>query len=71
MLITDGRTIPSGCGILIHIYDAHRDTRFYSEPEKFNPDRFLPENSKGRHPFAYIPFSAGLRNCIGNYIHLN
>lgn len=58
--------VPRGCMIGIHIYDLHRNPNIYPEPEKFDPDRFLPEKVQGRHPFSYVPFSAGSRNCIGN-----
>ena len=58
--------IPAGTEVSYHSYDIHRDPNFWEEPNKFDPDRFLPERSQGRHPFSYIPFSAGPRNCIGN-----
>ncbi|XP_068626931.1 cytochrome P450 4C1-like [Battus philenor] len=58
-------TVPAGTLCHIHIYDLHRNESCFPNPTKFDPDRFLPENISGRHHYAYIPFSAGPRNCIG------
>jgi len=58
--------IPKGTSVGVSIHTIHHLKEFWPEPEKFDPLRFSPERSVGRHPFAYLPFSLGRRNCIGN-----
>ncbi|GBN29366.1 Cytochrome P450 4c3 [Araneus ventricosus] len=60
-----GYTIPKGSSGIVLSYYLHRDETVFPDPEKFDPDRFLPENEINIPDFTYIPFSAGPRNCIG------
>jgi len=58
-------TIPAGVAIFVEIYSLHRSPECYPNPEEFNPDNFLPERVRERHPYAFIPFIAGPRDCMG------
>ncbi|XP_018324991.1 cytochrome P450 4C1-like isoform X2 [Agrilus planipennis] len=60
-----GYYLPRDTEVNVHIMDLHLNEKLWPDPYRFDPDRFLPEATKHRHPFAYIPFSAGPRNCIG------
>ncbi|XP_043832010.1 cytochrome P450 4F22 [Dromiciops gliroides] len=61
----DGRVIPKGTICLVSIYGTHHNPSVWPDSKVFNPYRFDPENPQQRSPLAYIPFSAGPRNCIG------
>ncbi|XP_017006511.2 probable cytochrome P450 4ac2 [Drosophila takahashii] len=64
-IVVNGLIMPKDTQINIHIYEIMRDPRHFPDPDVFQPERFLPENTVNRHPFAFVPFSAGQRNCIG------
>jgi len=60
-----GYHIPKGTTVAISMYAIHRQEHLYPDPERFDPSRFTAENVAARHRFAYLPFAAGHRNCIG------
>jgi cytochrome P450 len=66
----DGMKIPAGARMLLFPYATHRHPDFWEEPERFNPDRWLPERESARDPHAYHPFSAGQRICLGSNFSL-
>jgi cytochrome P450 len=60
-----GYRVPKGSNIVISQWVMHRDARFFRDPEKFDPDRWSPERAQEVLKFAYFPFGAGPRGCIG------
>ena len=67
LTLDDGRSIrlDKGTIITIPIYAIHHLEEYYPEPEKFDPDRWSPENKSKLNPYAFLPFGMGPRNCIG------
>lgn len=58
--------IPAGTNVIIALYAISRDPQYFDQPDEFIPERFLAtNNSSKKNSFAFVPFSAGPRNCIG------
>lgn len=61
----DGFVIPARSTVFVCPYATHRLPGLWPQPERFDPDRFLPERTASRNAFSYLPFGAGQRTCIG------
>jgi len=62
---TRGRLVPAGSLVFASPFLVHHDARWYDDPERFDPERWLPARNEKRHKFVYFPFGAGTRVCIG------
>jgi cytochrome P450 len=60
-----GYRVPKDTVVLVSQFLLHHDARFFPDPERFDPDRWLPERQNTRPKFAYFPFGGGTRVCIG------
>jgi cytochrome P450 len=60
-----GYKVPRGSIVLLSQWVMHRDPRFFPDPERFDPERWTDEARAARPRFAYFPFGAGPRMCIG------
>ncbi len=63
--VLGGFTVPAGSNVLLPLYLLHRHPRYWRDPERFWPERFAAEHEAERPRFAYMPFAAGPRHCIG------
>jgi cytochrome P450 len=63
-----GYRVPAGADIMISPYTLHRHPGFWPDPQRFDPLRFEQANAEVAHRYAYIPFGAGPRVCVGSHL---
>ncbi|XP_053671495.1 cytochrome P450 4d2-like [Anopheles nili] len=64
-MVIDGVPIPPGTDIMLNIYVMQNDPDYYPEPDRFRPERFADDGAEQQKAFSYLPFSLGVRSCIG------
>jgi cytochrome P450 len=62
--------VPAGAAVMLSPYYTHRHPQFWENPEVFDPDRWLDARENAQHRYAYHPFAAGPRICLGNNFSL-
>ena len=62
----DGYHIPADSEIVIPICQMHRHPKYWTNPDLFNPERFLDKDLEKKNRWVYLPFGGGPRQCIGN-----
>lgn len=60
-----GLTLEKGTPVLIPQHGLHWDSKYFPNPERFDPERFSDENKHKIQSYVYLPFGDGPRNCIG------
>ncbi|OLF10322.1 cytochrome P450 [Actinophytocola xanthii] len=68
--VVGGYRVPAGADVMVCPYTMHRHPSFWTEPDRFDPDRFDPDRPNDRPRYAFIPFGAGPRFCVGNHLGL-
>lgn len=66
----DGHAVPAGATVILAPWVTHRHPRYWSDPDRFAPDRFTPEAEAGRPRYAWFPFGGGPRACIGQHFSM-
>jgi cytochrome P450 len=63
--LPSGVLLPAGTRVFLSPWSMHRNPRWFPDPNRFDPDRFLPEAKQARPAFSYLPFGGGGRRCLG------